>query len=68
MSIFDGDEPRSASEHEIGQPLDGLSVSDLRERIARLRAEIERLEADMRAKQETKSAAEMAFKPSMGSN
>ena len=68
MSIFDGEEVRPASEHQIGQPLDGLSVSDLRERIARLRAEIERLEADMESKNRTRTDAELAFKPSMGGN
>lgn len=65
MSIFDGDEPRTANVHELGQSLDGLSVSDLEERIAALRTEIERLETDLRAKQQSRDAASAAFKPSI---
>lgn len=64
MSIFDGDEPRSQTPHTLGEPLDGLSVADLDQRIGMLRAEIERLEQDKRRKAATRNAAEMAFKPS----
>ena len=66
MSIF-GDEPqRQSAPHELGQSLDGLSVGDLDERIAILRAEIARLEEDRRSKAATRDAAEMAFKPTLG--
>ena len=65
MSIF-GDEPTPKPPHELGQSLDGLSIADLDERIAMLRAEISRLEDDRRAKGAANSAAEMAFKPTMG--
>jgi len=41
----DDDRPRKAVAHEIGQPLDTLSLGDLDERVALLRAEIARLEA-----------------------
>lgn len=62
MSIFD-DEPRpTRSVHEIGQDLSLLSVAELNERIAALRAEIARLEADIEAKSSTRSAAEAFFK------
>ena len=64
MGIFDGDEPRTRAPHVLGEPLDGLSVADIDERIAMLRAEIERLEQDRRRKDATRSAAELAFKPS----
>ena len=65
MSIF-GDEPRPAPPHELGQSLDGLSVGELDERIAMLRAEIARLEEEKRTKGAANDAAEMAFKPTMG--
>lgn len=65
MSIF-GDEPRSNPPHEIGQKLDGLSVGDLDQRIAMLRAEIARLEDEKRAKGAANDAAEMAFRPTLG--
>ena len=41
----DDDGPRRKISHEIGQKLDELSVHDFDERIALLRAEIDRLEA-----------------------
>ena len=65
MGLFDDDEPRRASVHEIGEKLDGLSVDDLDHRIGALRAEIERLEADKRAKIATRDAASAAFKPTI---
>ena len=62
MAIFD-DEPRKKPKpHEIGQDLSLLSAGDLTERIGILRVEIERLEADLRAKTATKSAAEALFR------
>ena len=48
--------------HEIGSDLSLLSVHELRERVDALRAEIERLEATMKAKQATKSAADTFFR------
>ena len=62
MALFD-DEPRKKPKpHEIGQDLSLLSVGDLAERIALLRAEIERLEADLQARGATKNAAEALFR------
>ena len=52
MALFD-DEP---------QDLSLLSVGELNERIALLRAEIERLEAELQAKGATKTAAEALFR------
>ena len=61
MALFD-DEPRKKPKpHEIGQDLSLLSVGDLTERIALLRSEIERLEADLQARGATKNAAEALF-------
>jgi uncharacterized small protein (DUF1192 family) len=48
--------------HEIGQDLSMLSVEELKERIGALKAEIERLEASMRGKQASRSAADSVFK------
>ncbi len=48
--------------HEIGADLSLLSVHELRERVEVLQAEIERLEATMKAKQATKSAADTFFR------
>ena len=48
--------------HEIGSDLSLLSVHELRERVEALQAEIDRLEATMKAKQATKSAADTFFR------
>ena len=58
----DDNEPRRKVVHDLGQPLDLLSVGELEERIAALRAEIERLEAAIHARQATKAAAADIFK------
>ena len=61
--MFD-DEPRppAKSAHVPGEPLDDLSVHDLDERVALLRAEIERLEAAKRAKLAASVHAASVFK------
>lgn len=60
---MDDDKPRrKPTEHVVGQDLSALSVGELKERIALLREEIARLEADMAAKQSSRSAAESVFK------
>ncbi len=48
--------------HRVGEPLDTLSVDDLDERIAVLKAEIQRLEAAMAAKRASRDAADAVFK------
>lgn len=48
--------------HEIGQPLDALSVDELDERVALLREEIARLEQARAAKQASRAAADLFFK------
>ncbi len=62
MAIFDDEPRKKAKPHEIGQDLSLLSAGDLTERIAILRAEIERLEIEFKAKNATKSAAEAFFR------
>jgi uncharacterized small protein (DUF1192 family) len=58
----DDDRPRKKIAHEIGQELALLSVRELDERIALLREEIARLEADKVKKHATRSAADQFFK------
>lgn len=66
MSDPFGDEPRKASGqqagHVIGQDLSTLSLHEFDERIALLRAEIDRLEQARAAKAASRDAAASAFK------
>jgi uncharacterized small protein (DUF1192 family) len=67
MPAFDeeypfGAKPKPILAHEIGQNLDDLSAPELKERIGLLRAEIERLERAIEARQATRAAADSAFK------
>jgi len=61
-AIDDDDRPKKKITHEIGQELTLLSVSELAERVALLKDEIARLEANMAGKRATKSAADQFFK------
>jgi uncharacterized small protein (DUF1192 family) len=64
MALFDDEPKKKPKVHEIGQDISLLSVGELNERIAALRAEIERLEAELGSKSVTKSAAEALFRRS----
>ena len=55
-------QPKKSKTHVIGADLSTLSVSDLKELIETLQAEIARVEAVLKEKQSSKSAAEAAFK------
>jgi len=61
-AIDEDDRPKKKIVHEIGQDLTLLSVAELNERIALLKDEIARLEADIARKQKTRSAAVQFFK------
>ena len=61
-AIDDDDRPKKKIVHEIGQDLTLLSVGELGERVAVLREEIARLEANMASKNASKSAADLFFK------
>jgi uncharacterized small protein (DUF1192 family) len=61
-AVDDDDRPKKKITHEIGQDLTLLSAAELTERIALLKAEIARLEADMTRKAAVKSAADTFFK------
>lgn len=58
----DDDRPRKKVTHEIGQELALLSVEELEARIALMREEIARLEADMARKKTSRNAADQFFK------
>jgi uncharacterized small protein (DUF1192 family) len=61
-AIDEDDRPKKKIAHEIGQDLTLLSVGELTERIALLKEEIARLEANMAGKHASKSAADLFFK------
>ena len=58
----DDDRPRKKITHEIGQELALLSVEELEARIALMREEIARLEADIARKKTSRNAADQFFK------
>jgi uncharacterized small protein (DUF1192 family) len=62
MAADEEDRPRKKVTHEIGQELALLSVAELDERVALLKAEIERLQAASVSKQASRSAADKFFK------
>ena len=61
-AMDDDDRPKKKISHEIGQDLALISVRELEERIALLREEIERLEADIGRKQSSRNVADQFFK------
>jgi len=61
MSLFpDDDRPKPKSVHEIGQDLSMLSLNEIDDRIAALKAEIERL-IEVRARKDASRSAADAF-------
>ena len=63
MAAIDPDElPKKKISHELGQDLALLSVGELTHRITLLKDEIARLEAEMKRKNASKSAADTFFK------
>ena len=62
MAAIDDDRPKKKISHEIGQDLSLLSVKELDERIALLRGEIARLEADKTGKQASRQTADQLFR------
>lgn len=62
MSLFDDDRPIKKTAHEIGSDLSMLSVDELSARIALLKEEIARLEAEKVKKGASRSAAEGLFR------
>jgi uncharacterized small protein (DUF1192 family) len=62
MSLFEYDRPKKKSSHELGADLSMLSVDELRARVGLLRAEIERIEAEIATKSSSRNAAEGLFR------
>jgi uncharacterized small protein (DUF1192 family) len=63
MPVIDEDDrPKKKTTHEIGQDLALLSVAELNDRIALMKSEIARLEADIARKQSSRSTADQFFK------
>ena len=62
ISIDEDDRPKKKITHEIGQDLTLLSVGELDARIALLKEEIARLEANKQGKRASRSAADSFFK------
>ena len=60
--MFDDDQVKKPKAHEVGMPIETMSVDELNDRIGMLRAEIERLEAAIVARKQTKDAADSLFK------
>jgi uncharacterized small protein (DUF1192 family) len=59
--MFD-EEVTKPKSHEVGMPIDTMSVEELERRIGLLRSEISRLESAIADRQKTKAAAESLFK------
>lgn len=59
--MTDDDRPRTLPAHEVGQPLDTLSLHEFEERLALLRGEIARLEAARDRKRAALDAAGSVF-------
>jgi uncharacterized small protein (DUF1192 family) len=62
MPIADEDAPRKKQPHQVGEDLSALSLDELGERMAMLRAEIARIEAAIAAKQASAAAADTVFR------
>jgi len=61
-AIDEDDKPKKKVAHEIGQDLTLLSVEELGARVQLLHDEIGRLEADMKQKRASRTAADQFFK------
>jgi uncharacterized small protein (DUF1192 family) len=60
--MFDDDQIKRPKGHEVGMPIDTMSVEELGDRIELLKQEIARLEAAISARQKTRSEADSLFK------
>ncbi len=62
MAFIDDEPVKKKLAHEIGQDVALVSVDELEERIALLRAEIARLETEVGKRRASRSAAEAVFR------
>lgn len=58
----DLDRPKPKVAHQVGEPLDLMSIEELKLRIALLQDETARLEAAIQSKQASRGAADAFFK------
>lgn len=58
----DEDKVKKPRGHDIGMPLDAMSVEELTDRIGLLEGEIARLRAAIEAKKKSRSAADSVFR------
>ena len=61
-AIEEDDRPKKKITHEIGQDLYLLSATELHDRIALMKNEIARLEADIEKKNSSRNTADQFFK------
>lgn len=59
---MDEEAVKKPKSHEVGMPIDALSVEELADRIALLEGEIARLKAAIEARGATRKAADSIFK------
>ena len=59
---MDDDLIKKTKAHEVGMPLDAMSVEELQGRVRLLEAEIARIQAAIEARGETRKAADSVFK------
>lgn len=62
MRDDDRDRPKPKTTHQVGEPLDLMSIEELKLRTVLLQDEIARLDAEIRAKQASRGAADAFFK------
>ena len=62
MVLFDEEPPKKSTEWAVGEDLSKLSIDELEERIALLKAEIERIEEAITAKRDSLGVADSFFK------
>ncbi|HEY0918380.1 DUF1192 domain-containing protein [Devosia sp.] len=60
--MFDDDEVKRPKAHEVGMPIDAMSVEELEARIGLLEGEIARLRQAIAARHQTRAAADSLFK------
>ena len=60
--FLDDDRPKKVVPAQVGEPLADLSLADLKVRIDIYRAEIERLERELEAKEKSRTAADSFFR------
>ena len=60
--MFEDDQVKRPKGHEVGMPIDTMSVEELNDRIALLKQEIARLEQAISARERTRSEADSLFK------